>query len=133
MEQLYLFMHIVGFILGAGSVTTAYARELYFKWHPEEVSKRGAFPIVTSLVNIGFALIFVSGLGLYFLHTEDWGFPPPLWFGLKMLFVAVLFLNHLFLNLYLRSRRSRFVVLSTISEYVSLLGWYVIIGISLFI
>jgi len=124
-------MHIIGTVIGAGAVTTAYARELYFKWHPAEMHKRGSLPVITWLLNIGFALIIISGMGLFGRDPNMLTNNPG--FILKLVLVGLLLANHILINTWLRSKKETFTTLSTISDYFSLLGWYAIIIISVYI
>lgn len=130
MEKLWLIFHIIGTVFGAGSVTTAYARELYFKKHPELLAKRGSLPVITPLLNIGFGLTIISGFGLL-LQDPDHASSPVFW--IKMGMVLILLANHIAINSYIRPRRETLPTLALISDYVSLLGWYAIIIVSVFI
>ncbi len=128
MHSVWIALHIFGTVIGAGAVTTAYARELYFRSHPEEIAKRGSLPVITPLLNIGFAVIILSGFGLYLANPAE--FNASTGFIIKIALVLVLLLNHVFLNAFLRAKRSELKTLSVVSDYVSLLGWYAIIAVS---
>ncbi len=131
MEKVWLTLHLFGLVFGAGSVTTAYAREVYFAKYPEQIAKRGSLPVITPLLNIGFLLMILSGLGLYLGNPARYNASPLFWF--KMIAVAVLLLNHLFHNSFIRPQRDSILSLSKISDYTSLIGWYLIIILSVFI
>ncbi len=128
MENIWSFLHIVGTVFGAGSVTTAYWRELYFKKHPEEISKRGSLPVITPMLNAAFLILILSGFGLYLAHPEDYNNSPG--FVFKIVAVIILLLNHVAINAYIRPRRESMIMLSKISDSISLFGWYVIIWLS---
>jgi len=131
MQELLLFIHFIGIIFGAGSVTTAYARELYFKKHPEEISKRGSLPVITPLINIGLALLVLSGLGLYLENPGQYNQSAA--FLIKTILVIVLIANHIFVNAYIRPRHAQLMALSKITDNISLYGWYAIIAASVFL
>ncbi len=131
MEKLWLFLHITGFILGAGSVTTAFAREMYFKYHPSEASNKGSLRIISTLINTGFAMLIISGFGLYLQDPQKLNSSPA--FLIKMGLVILLLVNHIAINAFIRSNKEAYKYLHTISETFSLLGWYLIIAVSLFI
>lgn len=128
MEQFWNFMHLVGTILGAGSVTTAYARELYFKKHPDEIHRRGSLPVITPMLNAAFLLLILSGLGLYVVRPDQYN--SSIAFIAKIFVVVLLLLNHVFINSYIRMRRERLMLVSKISDFISLFGWYVIVALS---
>lgn len=131
MEKIWIILHFVGVVLGAGSVTTAYARELYFRWHPEHHPRRGILPVITPLVTAGFILVILSGFGLYGLDAQNLSASPL--FLLKIGLVVGLLLNHIILNAYIRPRYAQMQAVGRVSDYVSLVGWYVIVIISVFL
>jgi hypothetical protein len=125
MEKFWLLVHITGVIFGAGSVTTAYARELYFKKHPQDIEGKGFLPVIKTLLNIGFVLVIVSGIGLYFQTPTELNANPLFW--VKMGLVILLLLNHILINLHIRANKHKLRGLHIFSEYYSLVGWYLII------
>ncbi len=124
-------MHIAGFVIGAGSVTTAYARELYFKVFPHESAKKGSLRVISPLLNIGFALVIISGWGLYSLHPQKYGTSPA--FLIKMGLLVLLLINHIAINAFIRNNKEAYKFLHIFAECFSLLGWYLIIAVSLFL
>jgi len=131
MDRFWLFLHLSGFVIGAGSVTTAYARELYFKFFPHESGKRGALRVISPLLNIGFTLLIISGFGLYLGNPQKFNSSPA--FLIKMGLVILLLVNHIAINAFIRNNKEAYKLLHYFSEYFSLLGWYLIIGVSLFL
>ena len=119
---------MIGFVIGAGSVTTAYARELFFKNHPEMAKDRGKLPVITTLINIGLGLVFISGMGLYLENPTYYSNSPG--FILKMVMVLILLLNHTVINVYIRPKHGKGSLLATFSDTISLYGWYAIIVVS---
>lgn len=130
-ENIWLIIHLFGVVIGAGSVTTAYARELYFRWRPEHAHERGLLPVISPLLNIAFALVVVSGFGLYIGDAEAYNASPIFWTKISLL--GLLLLNHIFINAYVRPSREKLKVLTMMSEYFSLIGWYALIAISVLI
>lgn len=130
-KEIWLSIHLVSFAIGAGSITTAYARDLYFKFHPELLNKKGGLFVVPFLLNFSFALLVVSGFGLYLQDSHAYNQSPA--FFIKMIFVAFLLGNHLLINIYLRKNKEKLKIIYNISEYFSLFGWYFIAIISVFI
>lgn len=130
MEKFWLAIHIFGVVFGAGSVTTAYAREIYFKKHPELIAKRGSLPVITPMINIAFALVILSGIGLYLPNATELNKNPA--FLIKMGLVLLLLVNHIF-HTALRSKRDQYKLLAAVSDYFSLYGWYAIIIAAVFL
>lgn len=131
MEKFWLFLHLIGFVIGAGSVTTAYAREIYFKVFPHEAEKRGSLRVISPLLNLAFALIIISGWGLYLENPQKYNSSPI--FLVKMGLLILLLINHIAVNAFIRNNKAAYKLLHYFAEYFSLLGWYLIIGISLFL
>lgn len=130
-KEIWFSIHLIGLVIGAGSITTAYVRDLYFKWHPEFSNKKGSLFIIPLMLNISFVLLIISGFGLYLQSPQEYNQSPA--FLIKMFFAALLLGNHLLINAYLRPNREKFKTIYNFSEYFSLLGWYFIIIISVFI
>lgn len=130
-KEIWLSIHLIGLIIGAGSITTACARDLYFKWRPELLNKKGSLLIIPLMLNISFVLLIISGFGLYLQNPQEYNQSQA--FLIKMFFVVLLLGNHLLINAYLRPNKEKFKTIYNFSEYFSLLGWYFIIIISVFI
>lgn len=131
MEKFWLALHLIGTAIGTGAVTTAYARELYFQYHPEKKDQRGSLPVITPLVTLALALVIISGFGLYLRQPSFYAQSTAFW--IKMGLVAVLIANHIIINNYVRPRHQQLPTLAAISDYVSLVGWYLIITVSVLI
>ncbi len=131
MEKLWLFVHEVGIIFGAGSVTTAYARELYFRFNPHQMHGRGYLPIISIMINIAFALLIISGFGLYMTNPQKYN--GSSYFGMKIVLIIILLVNHVAINAFIRGKKNEMKFVHTVSEYISLLGWYAVIAASILI
>lgn len=131
MHTLWIIIHVTGVIFAAGAVTTAYARELYFKHHPEEAASRGRLPVVSTLINIGFVLVILSGFALYLEDSAEHNAESAFW--IKMGAVALLLLNHIAINAFLREQKEKYRLAAAFSDYFSLFGWYGILILSYFL
>lgn len=131
MKEFWLSIHIIGVIIGAGAVSTAYARELYFKWHPKELAQKGSLPIITFLINLGLGILIISGFGLYLINPGYYNNSSE--FITKLVLVGLLIANHLTLNIYLRPNFKKLPKIAIASDYFSLIAWYGITIYSIFI
>lgn len=130
-ENIWLIIHLIGVAIGAGSVTVAWARETYFRVRPQEIEKKGKIVVIPLLLHTAFALTLISGFFLYLESTSFYN--QSLIFQIKVMFFALLLLNHISINLFLRARAGSMRRLYMLSEYFSLAGWYFLIALSVFI
>lgn len=138
-----LFTHIAGSIIAIGAVTATDLLLLFFKFKPSLISVvTRVAPILSIQVWLGLILISLSGL-LLFLPME--GLQLYSLFRLKMLLVLGLFLNGIFLNIWVTPRFSKlapeweqkttrvkkFMVVAGISTIISFLCWWGVVTIML--
>ncbi|MEX0877706.1 MAG: hypothetical protein WDZ40_02460 [Candidatus Spechtbacterales bacterium] len=136
-----LFTHIAGSIIAIGAVTATDLLLLFFKLKPGLISviSRVA-PILSIQVWLGLILISLSGF-LLFIPLE--GLEQYWLFKLKMLLVLGLFLNGIFLNVWVTPKFSelapeweqktprvkKFMVIAGISTTVSFVCWWSVVVI----
>ena len=107
-RQVLLTFHLVGLAFGLGAATVAdfsffKAIKMGDRITPETVNWMRSF---SKIVWIGLGLLTISGLGLFLMHPSTYLSSPG--FLAKMLFVAILAINGLFLNFYTTARLTTF-------------------------
>ncbi|MDX1535975.1 MAG: hypothetical protein R3346_04420 [Candidatus Spechtbacterales bacterium] len=136
------FAHVAGAIIALGAVTATDFIMLWFKIKPKSMGPIVArvAPLLSIQVWIGLLLLSVSGL-LMFIPME--GLESTDIFQLKMLLVLALFLNGIFLNLWvtprfeklipeweeMTPRVKKFMAIAGIATIVSFLSWWGVIFI----
>lgn len=128
-DNLVLFFHILGIVLGLGGATVSdifffkFARDRRIS--EKEVKKLHLF---SKIIWVGLAVLILSGLGLYLSHGDDLLKSPK--FLTKMSVVGVIIVNGILLNILispkltkifslLRRRRLAFALGS-----ISIVSWY---------
>ena len=106
-DSLWRFFHIAGVIIALGSVVTADIILVWLKFKPKEARIVAKItPMLSLQVWLGLILISISGL-LMFLPNQ--GIAQSSIFQLKMLLVLVVFLNGIFLNVWVTPRFEKLV------------------------
>lgn len=135
-DLLVRFLHVAGAVIAVGAVTVTDTVNIVPHFRPAfaEVSARVS-SLFSLLIWIGFAML--SGTGLYMLQTLPYLAQQPL-FRFKMFLVAIIFLNGLFLNLWVTpgfrqladdwedesADQRRFKRIAGAAAGISLIGWW---------
>jgi hypothetical protein len=106
--QILLTIHLIGVAFGLGGATISdlsffRALKMGDRITPDTVNWMRSFSL---LIWAGIGILFVSGIGLFLLHPALYLSIPG--FVAKMIFVAVLIINGLFLNFYTTARLTTF-------------------------
>jgi len=145
--QILLTIHLIRVAFGLGGATISdlsffRALKMGDRITPDTVNWMRLFSI---MIWIGIAILFVSGVGLFLLHPRLYLSIPG--FIAKMIFVAVLIINGLFLNYYVTTRLTTFNFsehyarrdaawrarkLSFVFGAVSTTTWYSVIFVAMF-
>ncbi len=88
-------------------------------------------PVITPLLNLAFTLVIISGFALYRMDATNLNHNHV--FQTKIALLLLLLINHVLHNTHVRPRHPGAKVISFISNYFSLLGWYALIVIASFL
>jgi len=138
-DSLWRFFHIAGVIIALGSVVMADIILVWLKFKPKEASIVAKItPMLSLQVWLGLILISISGL-LMFLPNQ--GIATNLVFQFKMFLVLLVFLNGVFLNVWVTPRFEKlvpewqentlkvknFTKIAGIATAISFLAWWGIV------
>ena len=138
-DSLWRFFHIAGVIIALGSVVFADIALVWLKFKPKEAGIIAKItPMLSLQVWLGLILISISGL-LMFLPNQAIAQNPI--FQFKMLLVLIVFLNGIFLNVWITPRFEKlvpawhengrgvknFTKIAGIATAISFLAWWGII------
>lgn len=133
------FFHIAGAIIAVGSVIAADILLIWLKFKPQEAQTVAKIsPLLSLQIWFGLILLSISGL---FMFLQQEGVENYSLFQVKMLLVLVVFLNGVFLNLWVTpkfkeltpewsantDRVKQFTLIAGISTAISFIAWWGII------
>lgn len=142
-EEWIRFFHIAGSIIAIGSVVAADIALIWLKFKPNEAKTLAKIsPLFSLQIWIGLLILSISGLLLYLPRAglENYNI-----FQFKMLLVLIVFLNGIFLNLWVTpkfkklvpdwnanntegvNRVRTFTIIAGISTTISFIAWWGII------
>lgn len=135
------FFHIAGAIIALGSVTVSDLFLLWLKFKPKAASQIARIaPLFSLQVWLGLMLLSASG---FLMLLPRQGIETNFFFKLKMILVLIIFLNGIFLNVWVTpkfealvpewhkntKKVKNFMVIAGIVASVSFIGWWSVIVI----